>query len=59
MKKVKKEHWTGWGAYFKWKRDLEKAKAFYREKGINIKDNFLAGWKLAENHSLHRDGVIV
>jgi len=46
MKKIKKEYWTGYNAYKKWKGDLEKAKEFYKSKGINLKDNFFKGWNL-------------
>ena len=48
MKKIKKEHWTGYNACKKWKGDLQAAERFYKSKGINLKPNFYEGWKLKE-----------
>lgn len=57
MKKIKKEHWTGFNAYLKWKGDMEKAMVFYQSKGINIKKGFIFGWNLAQSSVAHKDGA--
>lgn len=46
MKKIKKEHWTGFNSNKKWKGDLQKAEQHYKEKGINLKKGFYEGWDL-------------